>query len=235
MLIEHIQEYLNTLPADRDPKKMSLSKMGQCIRRTYYDSLGTPQKPLDWQSQMIFDDGKVGHDQIRRMLREAAKGAYILHNEEAKVTYKYKTISISGHIDGIICYGGDHSRDALLEFKTMGEYPFDRFIKGENLDRTYRIQMQAYMAAAGLKRCFYLVKNKNTAALAEREYLFDPVELEAHSQRLIDAQDRIPEREYGFSGKKLDWHCGYCPYVETCWEGEVTETKRNTYVKAEKV
>lgn len=237
MLIEAIKHHLETLPEDRDRRPITISKMGSCIKRLAYEASGQKGLGLDWKAQMIFDDGRVGHDQIRSMLRLAGGSTFILKGEEQEVYYQYKGLKVKGHIDGLIQLSTGEL--CLLELKTMGDYAYERMVKGEELDYTYMVQIQAYMASLGLQRCFFVAKNKGAGDLYEREIPFSSVELEKCAERILGADLTKPEsieRPYGFDAKgKLDWHCGYCPMRVACWDGvPMVEVKnrRNVFVKA---
>jgi hypothetical protein len=154
--------------------------------------------------------------------------------EEKEVELKIHGMVIKGHIDGVICTGEDHSNDALFEFKTMSSFPFERFEQGEALDRAYIVQMQAYMCALQVKRCLYLVKNKDNAALCQREFVYDPGILDDLVPKLAASLKEEPQREYGFDLRgNLDWHCGYCDYRDICWAGVgMKEIRFGKFVKA---
>ena len=237
MLIEAIKAHLASKPEDRDRRAITISKLGSCIKKLAYEYTGQKGDPLDWKAQMVFDDGRVGHDQLRSFLRLAGGSTFILAGEEQEVTYVYKGLTVKGHVDGLIKLPTQEI--CLLELKTMGDYAYERMEKGEELDYTYMIQIQAYMASLGLKRCFFVAKNKGTGDLYEREIPFSSVELEACAERILGTDMTKPdaiERPYGFDAKgKLDWHCGYCSMRSICWKGvpmHEVKNRRNVFVKA---
>lgn len=231
-----IKEALEEGSEKRDPKVISMSSLGHCARQLAYRMHGTPGTSLTWRALGIFSDGNLHHDSIRSLLKKGLEGGcYSLQDQELSVSYE----GISGHVDGVLrhdraCSVLSHG-DLLLEVKSVNDRGYGDVLKKGELSFEYRCQVSGYLKALGLKQAVIILKNKNTAEISE--FLYDLEEGLVNERLAIvktvkasQTPDDV-EREY-FPDKKgkLSWRCGYCPFVETCWEDEgVTLVKEHKY------
>lgn len=233
MLTEWIQDYLaNEKDEGRDPRRIGISSIGHCGRQLAYKYHGVAGDPLPWRSRSIFADGNYIQDQLRYWIHLSVKpDCYYLTDEEAEVTLKTpKGHEIKGHLDGIIrhlageltlCRNPDHY-SRLLEIKSMGSTSW-RINKREGLDRSYQAQVSGYLKATGLKDAVVLMKNKDTSDLREIVMTLDEKLLDERlaivDQVLDSTTPDMVQREWRANDDgELPWHCGYCPYVRTCWK-----------------
>lgn len=246
MIIEAIQRYLQALPEDRDPRKISISSLGHCARQLAYRVHGTAGKELTWRAKALFDDGKLAHEQLRPWIRKGLIGTcYRLTGQEQEVSLpinQMEHVEIKGHIDGMLehkksCKQETH-KDMLFEAKSMNPYAFKEFKDG-HLEFSYNCQIQGYMKAYGLQQAVVLGKNKANFYLHQMTVDYDDQLLQQRVAKVQTVlQSECPEvigGEYGPDAKgKLHWKCGHCPYVEECWKNNgVKRVADNVYtVKA---
>lgn len=232
--LDAIQAYWDYQKSDRPQGHIGMSGLGHCGRQLAYNYHEIPGIPLDWRAKIIFDDGHLHHDQIRKALREGLslnESCYSLIREEEQVTLGY----VTGHVDGVLqhdnvrCQKDDH-HSMLLEVKSMNEYGFQQLKKTGELSMEYATQTSAYLRATGLGAAVILAKNKNTGEMLRLVYNGDADLLDARLKVLYKVHtSEDPEqvdREYGPDGNgKLPWNCGYCPFVQLCWRDNGVVTK----------
>ena len=226
MIIESVKKYLESLPPDRDPKKISMSSLGHCQRQLAYRHHGQAGRSLDWKALSIFDDGNKIHDQVRGWLRLAlVESPFELVMEEADVEVATpKGRRVGGHCDGVLKpRSASGPAPMLLEVKSMADYAFEKLVSSGELDEGYVVQATAYMRGLSLASALVLAKNKNTselfevvlkpndAALDKRLAILDTV-LDSESAPGVEREHKPNPK--GF----LPWQCGYCPFWKTCWE-----------------
>lgn len=237
MVIDKLKKYLENIPPDRDPSKVGLSSVGHCSRQLAYRVHGYKGIPLSWKSQSIFDDGDLFHNQLRGWMKTA--GVEIFNEEDAVVVPTPKGRRIVGHIDGLVTHEGE---TLLLEIKSMSSYGFERLLKGEPIDESYRAQMSGYMLGLDIDRALFVAKCKDNSDLHEVIYEIDRPLIEEKLRKLDLVLDSttpdMVERTYGPLGKglKLDWHCGYCAFWKECWKDRnpIEKEAHKVYLTEEK-
>ena len=220
LLVPLIEQWVESQPADRDPRIISMSSLGHCARQLAYRHHGAEGRPLDYRARATFADGDAHHELVREYLASALlPTCYRLVDQE----------KVRGKCDGVLqhdgaCKEADHGSE-LLEVKSMGEYAFTKFGRERMVDDSYLIQASAYAMALWLTKIHFLVKNKNTSEMDEA--VIPPnVELVEARLRILDlvlssknAEDL--KREYGPSDKgNLPFQCGYCAFVFQCYGAE---------------
>lgn len=241
----------------------SLAGKERCTRQLVYHGLNVPKEPLAGRAVMIFSDSSFHEDLTADWIR---KSAYQLHSEQMEVAVDMGfDFRLKGHIDGIVTdllnndYLWEHK--AINHFSWQkywdGAIPYDYvsqcciYLRGLHADNP------------NIQRAILLLKNKNTAAYMEFIifYNYDQDvavietatnsngEIKEINETIPDAvkscfekfayvnecikNKTLPKRDY-FIGD--DWHCDYCAYGKTCWEGykkEFTELKTDTMLPDE--
>lgn len=241
----------------------SMAGKERCTRQMVYHGLNIPKEPLAGRAVMIFSDSSFHEDLTADWIR---KSAYQLHSEqmEIKVDIGFD-FTLTGHIDGIVTdlldvdYLWEHK--AINHFSWQkywdGSIPYDYvsqcciYLRGLQSDNP------------NLTKAILLLKNKNTAAYMELiiSYSGDTdravVEKATNSSgeekeineiiehavwscfekfRYVNEcikNQTLPKRDY-FIGD--DWHCEYCAWGKTCWQGykkEFAELKTDTMLPEE--
>ena len=240
LIIEAIQKYWDSQASDRAPGHIGMSALGHCGRQLAYMHHQIQGNPLDWRAKVIFNDGHMHHDQIRKAIREGLvlnDSCYSLLSEEEEVNIGVLT----GHIDGMLwhddaaCASKEH-KTMLLEVKSMNDRGFQELKRTNKLSFEYRAQVSGYLRASQVGLAYILVKNKNTGELYHLIYEGEDVFLDSRLDVLGEAiNSTYPEevrREYQADADgKFDWQCNYCPFIRLCWrhEGIVEETGPKKY------
>jgi len=238
VIFDAIKAYWDYQKSDRPAGHIGMSGIGHCARQMAYQHHQVEGSPLEWRSKVIFDDGDMHHDQLRKALREGlvlTKSCYGLYGEEEEVCLGV----LKGHIDGMLahetekCDNSQH-KDMLLEIKSMNERGFAELKRTKTLSFEYRAQVSAYLRASGLGHALILVKNKNTGDMFTLIYEGEDELLDNRLNVLSEVlRSEAPEdlrREYHpEKDGDLDWHCNYCPFVMMCWRHEGVIQKGSHY------
>lgn len=196
-----------------------MSEVGKCDRALVYDWRGEPKEPISGRGMMIFNDGDIHHRDIRDRIRNSG---FELVEEERELFDR--NWNLSGHIDGIVCFNGDHF---LLEIKSINHFQFER-LNSRPLEEHIQ-QINLYMFYRDIDKGVIIYKNKNTAALKEFVVKKDDEivqELLAKFERIDSCvkTGNLPKRPY----HRDDWHCQYCQFQKICWsdvEEEIAHDK----------
>lgn len=241
----------------------SMAGKERCTRQMVYHGMDYPHEPLAGRAVMIFSDSSFHEDLTADWIR---KSAFQLHSEQMAVNVDMGFgFKLKGSIDGIITdmLGNDYlwEHKAINHFSWQkywdGAIPYDYvsqcciYLRGLHADNP------------NIDRAVLLMKNKNTAAYMEYIIFYNygqdvavvekatnsNGEVKEINETIPDAvkscfekfayvneciQNRtLPKRDY-FIGD--DWHCEYCAYGKTCWEGykkEFAELKTDTMLPDE--
>lgn len=224
--LDAIKAYWDYQKPDRPAGHIGMSALGSCGRRLGYMYHEIEGAPLDSRAKIIFDDGHLHHDQIRKALREGLilnDSCYSLVREEEEVSLGY----VTGHIDGVLqhdsvkCQNEGH-RTKLLEVKSMNARGFAELKRTGELSKEYGTQTSAYLRATGYTEASIVAKNKDTGEMLRLTYTGNADLLDSRLNVLYKVHSsqnpEDVEREYGPNHDgRLDWHCGYCPFVLLCW------------------
>ncbi len=239
-IVSDIKKMLENTVDDRDPSNITMSSLGHCARQLAYRFFEIPGRPLPWRSYMVFEDGDMAHEQLRKMivavLNDNRLSCYELNGQEDAVAYE----GIPGHIDGYLkhdgvkCQNPEHC-DMLLEVKSMNDRAFTELKKTKQTGFEYRCQVSGYLAALGLKKALILGKNKNNgdikAYIYEREDNILKERVAVVEAICLAKEAEEVNREYSPNSRgNLPWQCGYCPFVQVCWRDfSLVEKKENKW------
>lgn len=224
--LDAIQAYWDYQKNDRPPGHIGMSGLGHCGRQLGYVFHEIEGAPLDWRAKIIFDDGHLHHDQIRKALREGLSlqnSCYSLIREEEEVTLGI----VKGHVDGVLehdnvkCQKDGHF-SKLLEVKSMNDRGFAELKRTGELSKEYAVQTSAYLRASGLRSAVILAKSKNTGEMLRLEYDCDEALLNErlkilHTVLASEDPEQVAREYQPNHDGALPWNCGYCPYVQLCW------------------
>lgn len=230
MILQAIKAYWDYQKSDRPEGHIGMSGIGHCGRQLAYTHHQCVGMPLDWRAKVIFDDGDLHHEQIRKALRDGlslTKSCYQLYCEEEEVELGV----LKGHIDGMLVHesekcGNTGHRDMLLEVKSMNDRGFSELKRaGKLLSFEYRSQVSAYLRATGVDDALILVKNKNNGDMFTVVYQIEKALLDDRLDVLAKVKEsKTPEdveREYSADENgELPWQCNYCPFTFLCWRHE---------------
>ncbi|MCE5226140.1 MAG: hypothetical protein LLG05_09830 [Porphyromonadaceae bacterium] len=241
----------------------SMAGKERCTRQIVYHGLNIPKEPLAGRAVMIFSDSSFHEDLTSDWIR---KSAFQLHSEQMEVTVDMGfDFKLKGHIDGIVTdllevdYLWEHK--AINHFSWMhywdGARPYD------NISQCCIYLRGLHSDNPNIKKAVLLMKNKNTAAYLEfiisYDYDTDTAVIERSTNSNGETKEineiipdavrscfekfryvneciknqTLPKRDY-FIGD--DWHCDYCAWGKTCWQGykkEFTELKTDSMLPEE--
>lgn len=147
----------------RDPFRASSA--GRCERALGYQKLGINGKPLQPRRLAVMKHGTIIHTALTRDLGRALGDRFV---PEKKLTARKKLfttiegIKISYHPDGALQLPDD--RLAIVEFKTMADFSFQRATNGE-IDREYLCQAYVYHVGTDFPVVIFLAYRKETSHL----------------------------------------------------------------------
>lgn len=221
----------------------SLAGPDRCSRSMVYWALEYPPEPFPGRTLLVFDDGNWHEELSLDWLR---KSAFKVHSEQ--MTVNCRPPMKKGHIDWLVSTvlkEDIHVEHKAINHFTFQRFWNDE-LPSDYLTQTaiYNEAIQRELNP-DCKRSVLLIKNKNTAQYLEFlcEYRLDldtltvcsktlstgeTVDLNIEITNIVnDACDKfnkvqayadqkvLPKRQYEID----DWHCEYCGWGKTCWEG----------------
>jgi len=183
-----------------------------CARYLWYQFRWSYIAPICKRRQRIFDRG---HMEEPRVLDDLKNCGYDV--DSAQHTMFGLADHIKGHCDGVITIAGEK---CVLEIKTMKQEKFNVLLKNKMKQASpgYYGQAQVYMQALELKKCLFIVTNKNDEARYYEIVDYDETQADFYSSRLQDIlMTEVPPVKIG----NADWYeCKYCDAREVCHYGE---------------
>lgn len=250
------------------------SSAPQCVKKRWFQNKGVPGEPMQPRSLLVFATGDVIEHVMKHFIHKACVGHGKLYSEvdfgepmgtftiqhREFTTYKQETLEIdaggvlvSGHPDG----WGKRNSDGeweLIEIKSASDYGFKDFVDGSTdyLKQVHALMLSHKALAMKVKSARFFYMNKNTSAIYDRLYEFDPLIAErvisefqvasGQNEPAVPSDPDIGPQEETFRSKptgkyKLGWKCGYCDYRSRCWPDSQIEFKNGKpvhYVKDKK-
>jgi len=197
---------------------------GDCQRKIWYDFHWTYNRFISKRLARIFERGNL--EEIR-ICNDLAKVGAIVTDDQLEMIDD--TGHIKGHIDGkVIGVPGAEKTEHLLEIKTMNSKRFKDYIKKglKETNPVYWVQAHLYMGELGLKRCLFVVTNKDNEERKYERIHFDPA---VHSQYMaigfsILVAEYPPER----IGERTWFACKFCDAKDICHnKAEIKKTCRS--------
>ncbi len=166
----------------------------------------------DWEEERIVTDlGRIGIITNDRQKEVAGLAGHIF-----------------GHIDGILTnIPGIEDEKVLAEFKTANQKRFDNFVKFgvKRAESSYYYQSQSYMGKLNIKKCLFVITNKND----ENRYMelvdFNETDFEKIESKALDilTTDNPPSR----IGPSTWYECKFCRFRDIChFKGKILKSCR---------
>lgn len=188
----------------------------ECARQLWYTKFDSKEV----EDANVLRKFKVGHFLEPMMVELFEKAGYQLFcTGENQI--RFEDGELAGSADGVIKgIDGDEETPYLIEFKTANDFYWKEFKKsGIGANEKYKGQVHIYMYKFKLKKCLFVVMNKNT-----QELYFEIVELDEYEAvRLLERGKHIltmtepPERNYPQANY---FKCRFCNWRKQCWEIE---------------
>lgn len=173
----------------------------KCKRYVWLNFRWAFKRSVDKRIARIFERGDWEEHRIIRDL--TAAGMVIT---DTQLDMEDETGHVSGHVDGKVknVPGYDPEEIMLLEMKTMNDKRFNTYLKEglKNSDPEYYVQINMYMGKLDLKKCLFVVTNKNDERRDYKVMDFDPscfADNESIAMDILTAEsppDRIGARTY---------------------------------------
>jgi CRISPR/Cas system-associated exonuclease Cas4 (RecB family) len=219
-IIERIHERVNQAMLEKREKPrtyLGASILGtECARQLWYTKFDS--KNIDNPNVLMkFAVGTALEPIIVEFFNKA--GYQLFCTGENQIRFEDGEIAGSG--DGVIKgIEGDEETPYLLEIKTANSFYFKQFVKdGISANEKYKGQVNIYMKEFKLKKCLFVVMNKDTQELHMEIVQYDEYE----AVRLLERGKHIltmsepPERQYP---KSNYFKCKFCGWNKTCWSDE---------------
>lgn len=214
---------------------------GKCLRAMWYGfHWATPLEELPIRTKRIFDRGDIEEARIIKELKEV--GMKVFKEVDGERIELIGTVGeeqeeligfaghCKGHPDGRVI-GVIEAPDVvhLLELKTAKAAKFKEFTKNGVMiaNPTYYGQAQRYMDKMGLKRCLFIVTNKDTEERYYERIRFDNIYAKELARRevIVVTSGEPPEK---LSQNKNWMDCRWCKAKDICHNGEEPEQNCRT-------
>jgi len=149
--------------------KFSISGIGGCLRKKYFEMKGLYKEDFSEQTFRIFSVGDVIHRQIcsEFMSKCESKGFSVTAMEVDIPENKL----ISGRAD-IILVNKASAEKFVVDVKSCGKWTFDKVLQGI-VPQNYQDQVQLYLHFFGIQKGYLLFVNKTNFQVAEAEVIYD--------------------------------------------------------------
>lgn len=188
---------------------------GPCSRKIWYDFHWACDRKVTKRIKRIFDRGDLEEERVCiDLIAAGMKVSYVLNNQIEIID---KTGHIKGHPDGRVeCVPTAEKTPHLLEIKTMNNRLFKLYVKNglKKSNPTYWRQVHIYMGELGLKRCLFIVTNKDNE---ERHYERIRYDKQTHDDYMSRGMDILTSE---FAPKKIGestwFECKWCDDKGIC-------------------
>lgn len=184
------------------------------MRYLWYRHRNTPATSPPGQTLRLFQLGKLIENQHVEDLMSAG---YYVHSRQKEVKMTWGSITLTGHIDGIIERLMESDKPHLLEVKSAKATEFEKCKKlGYSAwHPSYGWQVQVYMLGMKLQRCLVQVINKNTSELYDERIKLDKQKILKRMEKVFTAiSGDLPSRNC----PRADWYLAKsCKFFKICW------------------
>lgn len=213
---------------DHDPRKVSASAVGSCLRASAWRLAGVPFSDEELGNAAAFIGGAI-HEKLAKRIAARRQDIAIEHD----ITYSYRGINWPGRLDyydTLSVLAGVTGTGSLVDIKTCGDYSWGRAVAGEI---SYEHMMQGNTYGAGCEqagwevtelRWVYIHRASGRVTELAVPYHSAPARaaLNARLDAILDAalapetaeregKGLVPEDGGGWS------ECNSCPFRSTCW------------------
>ena len=218
---ESLEEKINNLIENNITKDyprtyIGYSELGQsCSRKIWYNFRWFKLKETSARMARLFERGDWEEVRLEKDLQRIN----IIIFGQQKTIFGIAN-HIQGHIDALLTEVPGITGTILGEFKTANQKRFDKFKKDNDILKTqpeYYYQAQSYMGKLNLKKCLFIVTNKNTEERWMKIIEFDKEAFDKIETKAFDILTaEIPPERIGAS----TWYeCKYCHFKDVCHFG----------------
>lgn len=227
--------------------KIYISAAGKCPRQLAYKfhAIEEDGKEMDARAKLVFWTGDLIEFTVVGLAKLAGVNLTATGMNQVYVKRRLalpdprdkKVIHegiISGMADGLIL-NDEQKGMGLLEVKSMSDYAFKRFEKGE-VDQDYLAQANVYLELLGLYWCCFVGLCKSNGVMHEVVITKDEKVLNrvrANIKKVVlSTPENLPEppAEYGpDKNGYYTWNCLYCAFWKKCRPGARQVLVKNSY------
>src|SRR5574337_807025 len=171
--ISKVDKHIEAEAAKEPPRPyMGMSEIGDpCPRRLWLKYHTNFVEPFSGRLYRLFETGHIIEKRIVRDLRGAG---YKVNRGKKSNRFSDFDGRFQGHSDGIVSGIEESVKKHILEVKSASDKRFKDFMtKGMESEPKYKAQCHLYMGYAGLKRCLFVIENKNTSERRQERIRFD--------------------------------------------------------------
>jgi len=199
-----------------DKPVFRMSESGKCARALSAKYLSYEPTPAPKWLETSANEGKWHEDRIIALLEE--QGLILIARQE-ELILDFPSFNLIGHIDGKVIEANlPVELVRLLEIKSMSQFEFDRWMRGDFKEfPQYASQITCYMEATGLDECLYIVKNRNSGFEDRRVLTEKPMHMTEVIAHLTDVTNHILGNQLvpgDFDPQSLE--CQRCEYKHLC-------------------
>lgn len=227
---KHLLESVEvTEPVTRD--YLGASMIGKnCWRAIWYSfHFASEKKSLPIRANRIFERGHLEEARVIKELQDAGVEVFKrIGNKKVPLTgtideEQEEHVGFAGHVkghpDGRVSGIPESSQEHLLEIKTAKDSKFKEFLRNGVKDaaRVYYSQVQWLMGKMKLKRCLFVVTNKNDESRYYERVYFDKDHFEELERKsLVIVTSISPPDKIHQSKNWID--CKFCDHRAVCHE-----------------
>ena len=179
------------------------SEAGKCIRNLFYEKKLQPEKPA--YIYRLFLTGDLIHEWIQ-------KSVYNEDKSEVEIEWNEGDIKFSGRMDVLL-------KDRIIEFKSIKNFAYvEKKPSSQHVE-----QINMYMKATGIHKGTIVYIQKDNFDVLEHDVEFDKKLYNKTISRFKKLNKALienhPPTRLKCFGKDYCWECNYCPFKETCTEG----------------
>lgn len=210
-LKEDMDLFIQSTSSERQSSFMHPSSAAsECRRKLWLDFRNVFQEKKSASQLKRFQTGKVYEARIVGLINQ-------MSNWKIRDCQKEIKIGITkGFIDGIVVHS---NIEYLLEIKSLKEKYYNQLVKKgiKEYSTVYYAQVQIYMRETGLKKCIFIVVNKNNDEFYEEIIDYDEAAASMYVKRLeqIAYVNEIPAM---VSQNPTYFGCKMCDHYKFCHE-----------------
>lgn len=233
-VVGFVNKILRDKQAERTPSEnFNASDMGKCYLMRYWKRSGKKGEDLDDRTLRNFAVGNIFHDFFQKITSE--HGLSILSEQKMEMKDKDGNILISGRVDDLIQTEG--GKKILYDYKTVHSKKFHylngyyinkdgkrQHVSGER-DKHYEKQVLLYYLMLkdehpDLTDLRILYISKDDLCLKEMPVVITEKALAEVEKEIAEINGYWQRQEEPRAIPKEAWECKYCPYRNSCSQGE---------------
>lgn len=196
---------------------MGASGLGEpCDRALWYSY----HKPKNIDKPLTLRKFDIGHSTEPVVIKWFEDAGFRVFNKDKKGNqFGFVDGIIAGHVDLVLVgVPGDEHTPYLGEVKTANQFSFKKFQKeGISHHPKYLTQVHVYLHKLKLKKCLFIVVNKDTQELYLEIVEVDEFLAISALQRGFSIAEKREAPDRGYPAKNY-FMCKMCNFYQECWD-----------------